>query len=728
MLLEDKTLIENFLNGDNDAFGELVEKYQNMVHYLAFSILNNFHDAEDVVQETFIRAYLHLHQLSNVAKFCGWLHKIARNTSYNWLKRESKRVSPLSDLSLGDVNQMSLQRHRDKELSTELQDALDSLSEKQRPPLLLSLAGYSYQEISGFISVSESTIRGRIARAKQSLRKEILGELHHEVNAHKLDKQFAQGIMAMIRQLPRIPTQPKSKPITSRIIPFAIIGLLAIIAIVLKMFYFAPGRENAQVVQSGLTHERTNREWVNHGWTRTLISEWTSDGSRVVYNPRDGYIYTTGFFASTVDFDPSDGMENLSSSGWRDWYVWKLNSSGLYGNDGWFLTDGSTTGNDIIDDIAFDWNNNLYVVGTMGVPIVVSRTGAYIGNSNALIAKYNQDREVQWSYVFSSGNSLATSLAVSSDNKSIFVTGRFRNSMDFDPTYDTDIHTAIGSWDVFIIELGVDGTYLWSKQIGGTDEELGRKIAIDINDNIYISGIFKGTVDFDPGPGVDYRTSNGSNDVFVMKLNSDGSYAWAKTFGGTGNDILGYSEANGMLVTEDMIYLVGWFYNEVDFDPGVGVDIRISNGDTDAYMLSLNLNGNYNWVKTFGGIEGISCEGITRWNNEIYITGGFMGTVDFDPGPGVDEHSRRVDAGTPAESTNMFISKYDSNNNYLWTETVGSSRSWIGGHSIAIDDYGDIYISGWFNYTVDFDLGLDADFRTASSRDLSMFITKFTPH
>jgi len=641
MLLEDETFVKKSLDGDGDAFTKLVEKYQNMVHCIAFSILKNFHDAEDVVQETFLKAYISLHQLSNAAKFRGWLHKIAQSISYNWLKRESKHVVPLSDAS-EDLDQMSQEKHRAEELSTELKDALDSIPEKQRTALLLSLAGYSYLEISGFVGVRESTVRGRIARAKKSLRSAFLSDLEQEVNAHKLDKQFALGIMATIRQQPMRPILPQPKPILRRIIPVLIIALLVLIAAALgSYFIFRRGK--------GLTY----------GWTRTLISEWTSDGTRVVYNPRDGYIYTTGCFASTVDFDPSDGMENLSSSGWRDWYVWKLNSSGLYGNDGWFLTDGSTTGNDIIDDIAFDWNNNLYVVGKMGVPIVASRTGpyAYIDNSNALIAKYNQDREVQWSHVFSSGNSLATSLAVSSDNKSIFVTGQFRNSMDFDPTCDTDIHTAIGSWDVFITELGTDGTYLWSKRVGGTDEELGRKIAIDVNDNIYISGIFKGTVDFDPGIGVDYRTSNGSNDVFVMKLNSDGSYAWTKTFGGTGNDILGYSEANGMLVTEDMIYLVGWFYDEVDFDPGVGVDIRISNGDQDAYMLSLNLNGNYNWVKTFGGIEMVSCQGITRWNNEIYITGSFMGTVDFDPGPGVDEHSRRVDEGMPAESTSMFISK-----------------------------------------------------------------------
>jgi len=250
MFLEDETLVKQCLDGDNNAFGKLVEKYQNMVHWLAFSILNNYHDAEDIVQEAFLQAYLSLRQLTDAKKICGWLYKIARNISYKRRKRRSQQVIPLSAISLEDVNRMSLQRYREKELSAKLQDALESLPDKQRVPLLLSLAGYSYEEISGFSGVSESTIRGRIARARKSLKKELLSDLHHQVNAHKLDRQFAQGIMAKISQLPTRPTPPQSKSIPSRIIPASIIGLLAIIAIGLSIFYLGREREDAQMVQS----------------------------------------------------------------------------------------------------------------------------------------------------------------------------------------------------------------------------------------------------------------------------------------------------------------------------------------------------------------------------------------------------------------------------------------------------------------------------------------------
>ena len=711
MLLEDKALVEKCLTGDDDAFGKLVEKYQSKVHCIAFSILGNFHDAEEVAQETFLKAYISLRKLSNLTKFSFWLCKIARNVSYDWRKRESKQIASLSDLSLEDVNQMSLQRHRAEELSAEIMEALDSLSEKQRTPLIFSLAGYSYQEISEFLEAPQSTIRGRIARAKQSLRKEILDDLNYQVNTHKLDKQFAQGIMATIRQLSERlkPSQPKSNPNLSRIIPVAIIGLLAIAAIVLRMLYSGPEREDAQMARAELPHSL-----INYEWTRTLISSWTSAGNRVVYNPNDGHIYTVGFFADTVDFDPTDGTDNNSSAGWTDWYVWKLNSSGLYGNDGWYLTDGNSAGHDIIYDIVFDGNNNFYIVGSEDISVT---------DPSILIAKYNESGQKQWSYVFGNGKSYATAIALSSDNKSIFVIGCFRESVDFDPYFRCymDVHTAVGSLDAFVMKLSTDGDYLWTKPFGGLDEVWGKNVAVDINDNIYISGVFRGTVDFDPSSEVDYHTSNGFRDVFVVKLNSDGSYAWAKTFGGTGIDISGCRDNNSMLVTEDTIYLVGWFENEVDFDTGFGVDIRTSRGSCDAYILSLDLDGNYNWVKTFGSKD-TRCIAITRWKDEIYIVGSFLGTVDFDPGPEMDEHTS---SGTTWGD--MFISKYDGKDSYLWTETVASSDTgFLGFDSIAVDDYGGIYITGYFNHTIDFDSGTDADIKTAQSADASMFLTKFT--
>ena len=254
MLLEDETLVKQCLDGDKNAFGKLVIKYQNLVYRLAFSYMKNFQDAEDVAQETFLQAYQFLYQLNDAKKFRGWVCTIARNI----INRECRKPQ-LEELSPEDVEETSMRIYRDTKLSTKLQYALDSLLEEQRAPLVLSLAGYSYEEISESLGLPQSTIRGRIARAKQSLKKELLSDLHQEVNAHKLDKQFAQGIMARIDQLPTRPTQPPTKPVINKVIPASIIGFMAFIAISLSVFYVGLGRkkanvkppdENAQMVQT----------------------------------------------------------------------------------------------------------------------------------------------------------------------------------------------------------------------------------------------------------------------------------------------------------------------------------------------------------------------------------------------------------------------------------------------------------------------------------------------
>jgi RNA polymerase sigma factor (sigma-70 family) len=248
-MFEDKTLVKQCLDGDKNAFGKLVEKYQHMVHCLAFSYLKNFHDAEDVAQETFLKAYLSLRQLADATKFRRWLYKIARNISIRWLSRRPEQVISLSDVSLEDVSQMSMQRHRDNELAKELQDALELLPEKQRVPLLLSLAGFSHEEISGFLGVSRDAVRGRIERAKQAMRREILNDLQFEVNVHRLDRQFAQGITATISQLPT-PAPPQSQPNVGRLIPVSVIGFLAVISIGITIFYLGRGRKETRMVQS----------------------------------------------------------------------------------------------------------------------------------------------------------------------------------------------------------------------------------------------------------------------------------------------------------------------------------------------------------------------------------------------------------------------------------------------------------------------------------------------
>ncbi|HLG35194.1 MAG TPA: hypothetical protein VI757_09965, partial [Bacteroidia bacterium] len=109
--------------------------------------------------------------------------------------------------------------------------------------------------------------------------------------------------------------------------------------------------------------------------------------------------------------------------------------------------------------------------------------------------------------------------------------------------------------------------WLWAKAMGGTGGDGGGSIAIDASGNVYTTGSFEGTVDFDPGAGIFNLTSAGSDDIFISRLDGSGNFVWAKAMGGTSSD-------GGNSVAVDAsgnVYTTGLFYDTADFDPGAGV-------------------------------------------------------------------------------------------------------------------------------------------------------------
>lgn len=119
------------------------------------------------------------------------------------------------------------------------------------------------------------------------------------------------------------------------------------------------------------------------------------------------------------------------------------------------------------------------------------------------------------------------------------VTGRFGSSgnpkgyaVDFDPTDGEDVHTSQGGIDVFVTKLNADGSYAWTRTIGGPGDQEGNDISSGGDGNLVVVGTFYSEVDFDPTDGVDVHVSNGGIDFFATKLSADGSYGWTWANGG----------------------------------------------------------------------------------------------------------------------------------------------------------------------------------------------------
>ncbi len=256
--------------------------------------------------------------------------------------------------------------------------------------------------------------------------------------------------------------------------------------------------------------------------------------------------------------------------------------------------------------------------------------------------------------------------------------------------------------------------WLWAKGIGGTSSDGGLSTAIDTLGNVYTTGFFYGTVDFDPGIGTFNLTSTGQSDIFVSKLDALGNFIWAKAMGGT-YGVYGHSIA---LDVTGNVYTTGYFSGTVDFDPSaLGIYNLTSAGDYEIFISKLDGSGDFVWAKRMGGPgddEGYAISIDASGN--VYTTGRFNGTANFDPGAGTFNL-------TSIGTDEIFVSKLDNSGNFLWAnQMVGTVGFGSSGTSIAFDNFNNVYTSGYFYGTVDFDPGLDVFNLTSTLGDI--FISK----
>ena len=291
---------------------------------------------------------------------------------------------------------------------------------------------------------------------------------------------------------------------------------------------------------------------------------------------------------------------------------------------------------------------------------------------------------------------IGRSIALDSSGN-VYTTGYFQGTVDFDPGAGVENLTSAGGNAIFVSKLDSSGNFVWAKGLGGTSPGEGNSIAVDSSGNVYTTGYFQGTVDFDPGAGEANLTSAGGNEVFVSKLDSSGNFVWAKGLGGTGADV-GRSIA---LDSSRNVYTTGFFFGTADFDPGAGTTANLTapiGGSAEVFVSKLDSSGNFVWAKGLGGTIADTGRSIAvDSSGNVYTTGNFQGTADFDPGSGTTNLS------SPG-GNDIFVSKLDSSGNFVWAKRLGGTGA-DEGFSIALDSSGNVYTTGYFQGTVDFDPG-----------------------
>ncbi len=170
----DEALVDAARAGDRAAFSELFERDRSLVYAYAYARLRDRDEAEDVVQETFVRAYLALARLRGPGAWQGWLMRIARNLCNDALRRKRVRQTEPVDPEWLDGGPSPEVQLLTEERRRVLGVAVAALPEKYRVPLLMRFgSGRSRREIAVALGVPESTIMGRLARAMRLVRRQV---------------------------------------------------------------------------------------------------------------------------------------------------------------------------------------------------------------------------------------------------------------------------------------------------------------------------------------------------------------------------------------------------------------------------------------------------------------------------------------------------------------------------------------------------------------------------
>lgn len=380
------------------------------------------------------------------------------------------------------------------------------------------------------------------------------------------------------------------------------------------------------------------------------------------------------------------------------------------------------TGRDECASVAVDPEGNVYVAGyftgTMDFdpgPDVLELTSAN-NSRDIFVMKFDPFRNLVWAFgLGGDDDDEATAISIDS-NGSISLAGYFQGGVDFNPGPGETVLSAVGSRDLFFARYTAAGQFIWVRQVGGQFDEFVYDIVIDESGNVYSTGFFQGTVDFDPGPAVFNVTANDLADIFVLKLSPTGQLLWVRKYGGVDNQVA-YAIDVG---TDGSVVTTGYLRGTADFDPGPGTAELTSAGERDIFVAKLTADGDHAWAHAIGGPGDDSANSVAIGPmGDIHITGAFHGEVDFDPSENTLLHAAEGDG------SNLFVAKFAANGGIQWAEGIGGLNDESGG-AIDVNARGDIYAAGYFAGTVDFDPG-PSDASVAALGDWDICVLKFGP-
>lgn len=271
-------------------------------------------------------------------------------------------------------------------------------------------------------------------------------------------------------------------------------------------------------------------------------------------------------------------------------------------------------------------------------------------------------------------------------------------------------------YHAYVRKYDVDGEMLWERQLQVDNHWRIGHFPVDSAGNCYLVACRERAIDADPGPGVFVLpTSKGLMEPYVIKLNTDGHFAWAKSIGAAHPFDLSAIEGH-VRIQDDRLFAQGYFLGTFDFDPGPAAEVRNTQGKLQCFNFSLDTGGHFQRVVPLFTEpkfkqDTIDILGETYvfwdpliWNNtaafavddseNLYTCGIFKDSLDIDPG--LDTFMIR-----PAGSIDAFLQKLDADGNLEWAYTWGG-EGYDDLVSIETDGKGNLYCAGRYSDTLDF--------------------------
>ena len=422
-----------------------------------------------------------------------------------------------------------------------------------------------------------------------------------------------------------------------------------------------------------------------------------------------------GEFRGTLDFDPGDGTAELTSTQ-SDVYVVSYDPSGALRFA--FRIGNALATSEAAGGIAVDEAGNFVITGSQpfgAIDFDPDPVGEELRTGKLFIAGYDADGGFRFAVTPEGGTTTAgIGHAVDVDGAgNVYVTGQFSGTLNFAPGVPQPVFlTSQGGTDAFVASYAPDGTSRFAFRLGGAEADTGEGIAVDAAGNVYVTGQF--------GPvaaKIGGEDAGGSvRRAFLLSYDPDGILRYAYLFG---------DDARGSAIALDdagNVYLSGAFtgtavfdFNDTDGDGDIHEVSSVAGGST--FLASYTSDGTFRFVSVIDGTSNTLALA-TLGSGTSAITGSFGGTVDFDPGSGVNTL-------TAGGGTDVLVASYNASGAFRSVFGFGGNGLNAGtGVAVGADEY--FLLTGHYSGTTDFDPGPDTDERTSAGQD-DLFMMKVRP-